>query len=190
MRRALSSGMTSRIYTVGHSNRMAEALVALLAANAVDLVVDVRRFPRSRRHPQFNMETLPTLLADYAIGYRHVESLGGRRSSSLADHASPNAGWREPGFRNFADYALTPPFRAGLAALLDLAEGATPVIMCAEALWWQCHRRIITDYLLAAGAEVLHILGEEPARPATLTPGAVVQKDGGVHYPPAEPRLL
>jgi uncharacterized protein (DUF488 family) len=182
--------MTCRIYTVGHSNRTSEALVALLVGNGVDLVADVRRFPRSRRHPQFNIETLPGLLSGHGIGYRHIESLGGRRAASLADDASPNAGWREPGFRNFADHALTAPFRVGLTALLELARSKTPAVMCAEALWWQCHRRIITDYLLAAGAEVLHILGEEPARPATLTPGALVQGDGSIHYSPAEPRLL
>lgn len=182
--------MTGRIHTIGHSNRTAEALVALLAANAVDVVVDVRRFPRSRRHPQFNIETLPTVLAAHGIGYRHAESLGGRRPPSLAEAASPNGGWREPGFRSFADYALTIPFRTGLAALLDLANGARPAVMCAEALWWQCHRRIISDYLLAAGASVLHILGDEAAKPAVLTPGAVVQEDGAIHYPPAQPPLL
>ncbi len=182
--------MTGRIYTIGHSNRTAEVLVALLAANAVDVVVDVRRFPRSRRHPQFNSETLPTVLAGHRIGYRHMESLGGRRRPSFAEGASPNGGWREPGFRSFADYALTAPFCTGLAALLDLANGAAPAVMCAEALWWQCHRRIISDYLLAAGAPVLHILGDEPPKPAALTPGAVVQEGGAIHYPPAQPPLL
>jgi uncharacterized protein (DUF488 family) len=181
--------MARRIYTIGHSNRAAEALLALLAANRVDLIVDVRRFPRSRRHPQFNLETLPAFLAGHRIGYRHLESLGGRRPG-VDGFASPNTGWREPGFRNFADYALTPPFRAGLAELLDLAGGATPAVMCAEALWWQCHRRIIGDYLLAAGAEVLHILGDQPPGPAAPTPGALVREDGTVHYPPAEPMLF
>jgi uncharacterized protein (DUF488 family) len=179
-----------RIYTIGHSNRSAAALVALLAGNGVDLVADVRRFPRSRRHPQFDIETLPAFLARHGIGYRHLENLGGRRRSSLADDASPNTGWREPGFRNFADYALTPPFRSGLAELLDLARGSTPAVMCAEALWWQCHRRIIADYLLGAEVEVRHILGDQPPRPATLTPGASVREDRGVFYPPAEPTLL
>jgi uncharacterized protein (DUF488 family) len=182
--------MTVRIYTIGHSNRSAEAFVALLTANMVDLVVDVRRFPRSRRHPQFSIETLPETLAAHGIGYRHVESLGGRRGSSFPEDGSPNAGWHEPGFRHYADYALTEPFRAALASLLDLAASTTPALMCAEALWWQCHRRIISDYLLVAGAEVMHILGAEPARPAGLTPGAVPQADGTIHYPPLEPRLL
>jgi uncharacterized protein (DUF488 family) len=178
-----------RIYTIGHSNRTAEALVALLAGNGVDLVADVRRFPRSRRHPQFNVETLPAFLAGHGIGYRHMESLGGRRPA-VAGFASPNTGWREPGFRSFADYALTPPFRSGLAELLDLAEEATPAVMCAEALWWQCHRRIISDHLMAAGAEVWHILGDEPPRPAALTSGAAIQEDGSVLYPPAQPTLI
>lgn len=182
--------MSRRIHTIGHSNLTAEALVALLMANAIDVVVDVRRFPRSRRHPQFNIETLPALLAGHGIGYHHVESLGGRRPRSLACDVSPNAGWREPGFRSFADYALTEPFREGVSLLLELAQSTSPAVMCAEALWWQCHRRIISDYLLAAGFEVLHVLGEEPPRPAVLTPGAVVRAEGAIHYPPAQPKLL
>jgi uncharacterized protein (DUF488 family) len=181
--------MGRRIYTIGHSNRTAGALVALLATNGVELVADVRRFPRSRRNPHFNIETLPAFLAGHGIGYRHMESLGGRRPG-VAGVASPNTGWREPGFRTFADYALTPPFRSGLAELLDLTDGATPAVMCAEALWWQCHRRIIGDYLIAAGAEVWHVLGDQPPRPAALTPGASVEEDGSVLYPPAEPTLF
>jgi uncharacterized protein (DUF488 family) len=183
--------MARRIHTIGHSNRSAEALVAMLEANAVDLVVDVRRFPRSRRHPQFDIEALAAVLSGRGIGYQHAEALGGRRKASLADADSPNTGWREPGFRSFADYALTDPFRTALSALMDTAAaGTAPAVMCAEALWWQCHRRIISDYLLGAGIEVLHILGEGPPRPASLTPGAVAQADGSIHYPPVEPRLL
>ena len=177
------------VYTIGHSSRSAAELIQLLKAEQVDLVVDVRRFPRSRRHPQFNIETLPAILAAEKIGYRHLEALGGRRRRSLAADASPNAGWREESFRNYADYAMTEAFRNGLDAVVAMAAHQTPAIMCAEALWWQCHRRIISDYLLVRGLPVMHILGPRATKPATLTPGAEPRADGVVHYPPAQPRL-
>ena len=182
--------MNPRVYTIGHSSRSAAELIERLKAEGVDLVVDVRRFPRSRRHPQFNIETLPAALAASGIGYHHAEALGGRRRRSLEADASPNAGWREDGFRNYADYAMTAPFRLALDAVVASAETRTPAIMCAEALWWQCHRRIISDYLLVRGIDVIHILGPGETKPAALTPGAEPQADGTVHYPPAQPRLL
>lgn len=182
--------MNPRVYTIGHSSRSAAELIERLKAENVDLVVDVRRFPRSRRHPQFNIETLPAILAPDQIDYRHLEALGGRRSRSLEADASPNAGWREDGIRNYADYAMTAPFRFALDALIVLAETRMPAIMCAEALWWQCHRRIISDYLLVRGIDVIHILGPGEAKPAALTQGAEPQADGRVHYPPMQPRLL
>jgi uncharacterized protein (DUF488 family) len=179
-----------RVYTIGHSSRSAAELIERLKAEDVDLLVDVRRFPRSRRHPQFNIETLPAILAPDQIGYHHAEALGGRRRRSLEADVSPNAGWREDGFRNYADYALTAPFRLALDAVVASAESRTQAIMCAEALWWQCHRRIISDYLLVRGIDVIHILGTGEAKPAALTPGAEPQENGTVHYPPAQPRLL
>jgi uncharacterized protein (DUF488 family) len=179
-----------RVYTIGHSSRSAADLIECLKAEDVDLLIDVRRFPRSRRHPQFNIETLPAALATSGIGYHHAEALGGRRRRSLEADASPNAGWREDGFRNYADYAMTAPFRLALDVLVASAETQTPAIMCAEALWWQCHRRIISDYLLVRGIDVIHILGSGETKPAVLTPGAKPQADGTVHYPPAQPRLL
>jgi uncharacterized protein (DUF488 family) len=179
-----------RVYTVGHSTRSAAELVQLLRSHRVGVVVDVRRFPRSRRHPQFNIENLPGVLGDSGIGYRHLEALGGRRKRRLTADASPNTGWTIEGFRNFADYAMTPPFRQALEGLLDLARHQTAAIMCAELLWWQCHRRIISDYLLVGGFEVLHILGPGETRLAGLTRGAVPQADGAIHYPPVHaPRL-
>lgn len=182
--------MSVRVYTIGHSTRPIGAFVDLLRADGVDLLADVRRFPRSRRHPHFNIEALAANLESAGIGYRHFEALGGRRKSSLTDDASPNAGWETAGFRSYADYAMTPPFRDALAALIDLAQTRLPAIMCAEALWWQCHRRIISDYLLVADIDVVHILGARETKPAELTPGAVPQADGTIHYPPAQPRLL
>ena len=182
--------MSVRVYTIGHSTRSIGELVDLLRLEGVTLLADVRRFPRSRRHPQFNIETLPAALAGSEIDYRHFEALGGRRKRTLTDDASPNTGWEAEGFRSYADYALTAPFRDALAALIGLAQSQPPAIMCAEALWWQCHRRIISDYLLIAGIGVVHILGPHDTKPAELTPGAEPQPDGTIHYPPPQPRLL
>jgi len=172
-----------KIYTIGHSNRPLEALIALLSDAGVDLLVDVRAFPRSRSNPQFNADSLPAVLSATAIAYRHIQALGGRRGTQQLGGPSPNTAWREAGFRNYADYALSPAFRDGLDDLMDLARMRTCAVMCAEAVWWRCHRRIIADYLLACGVEVFHILGPERAEPARLTPGAVVRADGAVHYP-------
>ena len=178
------------VYTIGHSTRSTAQLIELLRAEAIDLIVDVRRFPRSRRQPQFDIERLPATLAGSGIGYRHIEALGGRRRRTLTDDVSPNTGWEAEGFRNYADYAMTAPFRDALDTLIGLAQLQPPAIMCAEALWWQCHRRIISDYLLIAGIDVVHILGEHETKPAELTSGAEPQANGTIHYPPLQPRLL
>lgn len=178
----------SVIHTIGHSTRSVDELVALLREASIDLLVDVRSFPRSRRNPQFNIDTLPSALEPHGIAYRHIASLGGRRNAR--SDTSPNTGWREPAFRNYADYALTPDFRAGLDSLLSEARQHRPAIMCAEAMWWQCHRRIITDYLLARGFEVRHIMSHDHIVPAFLTPGAQPQADATVLYPPEQQRLL
>lgn len=169
------------IFTVGHSTRSVDELAALLAENGVDLLADVRTVPRSRTNPQFNADTLPAALGAHGIGYRHLAALGGLRKR--AKGASPNAAWRNESFRNYADYALTPAFREGLDELRKLAEGHRVAIMCAEAVWWRCHRRIIADYLLAAGEEVTHILAPGRVEPARPTPGSVVTAEGGVVYP-------
>jgi len=179
-----------RVYTVGHSTRPIGEFVDLLRAERVTLVADVRRFPRSRRHPQFNIETLPAALASSGIDYRHFEALGGRRKRTLTDDASPNTGWETEGFRSYADYAMTAPFREALDVLIGLAQSQLTAMMCAEALWWQCHRRIISDYLLVGGIDVVHMLGPDETKPAVLTPGAEAQADGTIHYPPPQPRLL
>ncbi|MDG4574481.1 MAG: DUF488 domain-containing protein [Defluviicoccus sp.] len=178
------------VYTIGHSTRSTAQLIELLQAEMIVLVVDVRRFPRSRRHPQFDIERLPATLAAGGIAYRHIEALGGRRRRSLTADASPNTSWREEGFRNYADYAMTAPFQKALNDLVAEAQNRKTAIMCAEALWWQCHRRIISDYLLVRGIDVIHILGPGELQPAQLTAGAELQPDGRLHYPPAQPRLL
>jgi uncharacterized protein (DUF488 family) len=177
------------IYTIGHSTRTVDDLIALLREAAVELVVDVRSIPRSRRNPQFNGDALPAALAAAGIGYRHLPALGGRRGR--AETPSPNGFWQSAGFRNYADYALTEGFRRGLEALLALARERTCAIMCAEALWWRCHRRIIADYLVAREVAVRHILAPGEAVEASLTPEARVGPDRTLIYPgDAQPTLL
>ena len=179
------------VHTIGHSTRTTAELVALLREGSVDLVADVRRFPRSRTNPQFNAETLGPTLQKEGIGYRHLAALGGRRSAADAKAPSGNTLWRQAAFRAYSDYAETGEFRAGLEALLDVAHKHSVAIMCAEAVWWRCHRRIVADYLLARGVEVRHVLGPGKIEPATLTPGASVGAEGRVSYrdPQEGPRL-
>jgi uncharacterized protein (DUF488 family) len=169
------------MYTIGHSTRTLEAFKAMLAAARIDCVADVRRFPRSRRHPQFNAEHLGPALAADGVLYRPFTALGGRRAARR-DGVSPHGLWREPAFRNYADYAEGPEFRAAFADLLQLAAARRVAIMCAEAVWWRCHRRIIADYALAAGAAVEHILDLRKIEPALLTPGATIRPDGSLLY--------
>jgi uncharacterized protein (DUF488 family) len=169
------------VFTIGHSTRPIAAFIALLSSAGVDRVVDVRRFPGSRRHPQFNAAALAGSLAAAGIDYRHSPALGGRRGQPADGAPSPHTLWREAAFRNYADYAETPEFRDAFAILRRLAEEGAPAIMCAEAVWWRCHRRIITDYLIAAGVPVEHIFDGKIER-ATLTPEATVRADGTVLY--------
>ncbi|ACG77609.1 conserved hypothetical protein [Phenylobacterium zucineum HLK1] len=179
--------MPSAFFTIGHSTRPLPDFVDLLRENGVDLVADVRSMPRSRTNPQFNEADLPAALAPWQIGYAHLAELGGLRARQRSIDPSSNGYWRVRSFQNYADYALTPPFAAGLGRLRDLGAHRRCAIMCAEAVWWRCHRRIIADYLLAAGEEVRHILGPAHVELAHLTPGAVVHGDGRVTYPAADP---
>jgi uncharacterized protein (DUF488 family) len=172
------------MYTLGHSTLSLAAFVALLRANGIGLVADIRSIPGSRTNPQFSRDSLADSLAAAGLGYAHLARLGGRRGrrKDLSPGGSPNGGWENESFRNYADYALTPPFREGLAELLALAELPT-AIMCAEAVWWRCHRRIVADYLVARGVPVLHLVPPAPPKPHRLTPFADVQPDGIVLYP-------
>ena len=179
---------TNTFFTIGHSTRTLAKFVDLLRESNVDLVVDVRFMPRSRTNPQFNLETLPEGLAPWQIGYKHMAELGGLRGKQRLTELSPNAYWRVRSFQNYADYALTEPFASGLAQLREQGSQHRCTIMCAEAVWWRCHRRIITDYLLAAGEQVMHILGTSQVEEARLTPGAVLRDDGTVVYPAESPR--
>ncbi len=172
-----------RIYTIGHSTHTIAELVTLLQQVGVELVIDVRAFPRSRTNPQFNEDTLPGSLAAVGIEYRHLAALGGRRHRSREAPASPNTLWRNQSFRNYADYAATEAFRAGLEELRSLARGRCCALMCSEAVWWRCHRRIIADYLLAEGLEVGHIMGLNNIQAARLTPGARQLPGGTLVYP-------
>jgi uncharacterized protein (DUF488 family) len=176
----------SAIFTIGHSTRTLAEFVVLLRQVDVTLLVDVRSIPRSRTTPQFNGDTLPGSLAADGIGYRHLPALGGRRHHRKNDPPSLNMYWCVLAFRNYADYAETDEFRAGLDVLRALARDDRCAIMCAEAVWWRCHRRIITDYLLAGGTRVEHIMGSGQVIPATLTPGSRVRGDGTVRYPAPE----
>jgi uncharacterized protein (DUF488 family) len=176
---------TNPVFTIGHSARSIDAFTSLLAEAKVDLCVDVRSIPRSRTNPQFNSEVLPDLLAAVGIGYRHLRALGGRRGRPDDSAPSPNGLWRIAAFRNYADYAMTAPFRAGLDELLTLALERRCAIMCAEAVWWRCHRRIITDYLLAAGLSVAHIMAPHDIEPAQPTAGVERAQGGVLIYPPA-----
>lgn len=173
---------THTFFTIGHSTRTIAEFVDLLRVSRVDLVVDVRSIPRSRTNPQFNGDSLPATLAQRQIGYEHIAALGGRRGKARNAEPSPNVYWRVRGFRNYADYALTKPFGAGLARLRELGGQHRCAIMCAEAVWWRCHRRIITDYLLSQGDRVMHIIEPSRVDEASLTPAAEVCRDHTILY--------
>ena len=175
-----------RAFTIGHSTHTLDAFAALLEGHGVRRVADVRRFPGSRRHPQFRREALAEGLAAHGIGYAHLEALGGRRS---VVPGSPNGGWENAAFRGYADHMATAAFAAGLEELEALAEAAATAVMCAEALWWQCHRRLVADALVARGWVVDHIGPDGALARHELTPFAVVAAKGRLVYPAAQMRL-
>jgi uncharacterized protein (DUF488 family) len=161
-----------RIFTVGHSTRPIETLVGLLENAGVSQLVDVRSIPRSRRHPQFNRESLAMSLKDAGVDYRHAPGLGGRRQP---DPQSINLGL-DGGFQGFADYMTTAEFERELRDLIELAQDQPTAIMCAERLPEQCHRSLISDALSARGVDVRHLVTEAEQRPHVMTPSAVVQE--------------
>jgi len=166
------------IFTVGHSIRPQNELIAILEEARVKLLVDVRRFPGSRRHPQFGKEALSAGLAAAGIAYRHEPDLGGRREPRPD---SPHTAWRVAGFRGYADHMASPEFRAALERLIAPPETPTAV-MCAEALPWKCHRQLIADALVARGIEVVHLLAAGQRQAHVLNPAAVLHRDGTVVY--------
>jgi len=170
------------VCTVGHSTRTIAEFVDLLRAGGVQLVIDVRTVPRSRRNPQYNFDALPGELAPCQIGYERIAELGGLRDRSAGVDPQTNGFWQNRSFHNYADYALGDAFAHGLDRLLARADAQPTAIMCAEAVWWRCHRRIIADYLLMRGRAVLHLMGKDRVEPARITPGAQ-ERDGRLVYP-------
>ena len=172
-----------RIWTIGHSTRSADEFVALLRANGIAGLADVRTIPKSRRHPHFAREALDARLQEEHIAYRHFAALGGLRKPR-AD--SPNGAWRNASFRGYADHMMTPAFAAGIDELLAFGESRNVAVMCAEAVWWQCHRMLLSDALVARNVDVQHIMsakGASAVQPHRLTPFAKIRADGQVWYP-------
>ncbi len=173
------------IYTVGHSTRSREDLLEIVGDIAA--LADVRTFPRSRRHPHFNREALEQWLPAAEIEYVLVPELGGRRRPRPD---SPNGAWREPGFRGYADHMASPQFERGIERLQALARTKPTAIMCAEAVWWRCHRRLIADWLVAHGWEVMHLgLGSDLPRAHELSEFAHKDSHGRLTYPPPQTAL-
>jgi uncharacterized protein (DUF488 family) len=174
-------------FTIGHSNRSLEEFAGLLTGADVGLVADIRKVPRSRANPQFNEDRLPEALAAFRVSYEHMAALGGLRGKARSLPPDVNGLWMNESFHNYADYALSAPFHAGLEHLLDEGRQRRCAIMCSEAVWWRCHRRIVADYLIVCGETVFHIMGRGRLEPARLTQGAVIQAGGTIVYP-AKPR--
>ena len=174
--------MSCPVHTIGHSTRSIAEFVELLRVGGVQQVVDVRSITRSRTNPQYNLDALPDALAGYQIRHASIPELGGLRKKSQTVPPETNAFWKNQSFHNYADHALSEEFRTGLQKLLELAGERRCAIMCAEAVWWRCHRRIIADYLLRDGREVLHLMGSSRADPARMTEAAVTAEDG-LYYP-------
>lgn len=177
--------MVARFTTIGHSDRGLDEFLGMLRAAQVGLVADVRAFPRSRANPAFDIDRLPQELARVQIGYRHFPALGGRRPQQAGIDEGINALWRVRSFHNFADHALGEDFAAALAELVRLGARRRLALMCAEAVWWRCHRRIIADHLLLNGHAVDHLLAPGRTEPAAPTPGARRTAAGKVVYPAA-----
>jgi uncharacterized protein (DUF488 family) len=171
-----------QIWTIGHSTRSLEDFIALLKENKIKALADVRQFPGSRRYPHFGQAQLAESLTRAGIEYFHFLELGGRRKTT-AD--SPNRAWRHPAFRGYADYMMTENFRSGIARLLALAKEKRTAIMCAEAVWWKCHRGLISDFLKAHGHEVIHIMGAGKTEIHPFTSAAKIV-DGKLSYAAAE----
>ncbi|WP_431861418.1 DUF488 family protein [Micrococcus terreus] len=180
----MTESAPDQFLTVGHSMHPLESFVQMLRSVQVELVVDVRRLPGSNRCPQFNQDALEQSLPQHGISYRRAEALGGRRSRDRSVPDEVNGFWENRSFHHYADYALSTPFAGGLKELIGWGARTRLAVMCSEAVWWRCHRRIIADHLLARGHPVLHLMGVDRAMPAELTPGAVVDPDDGqVTYP-------
>jgi len=177
--------VTNPFFTLGHSDRTLEAFLDVLAGAGVQSLVDVRKLPGSRSNPQFDEDVLAPVLASAGIRYRHDAALGGLRPVSKTVPFEVNALWRNRSFHNYADYALSGAFTDALDRLRSEGAQLATTVMCSEAVWWRCHRRLIADHLIASGQDVRHIMGEGRIDPAALTRGALVHPDGRVTYPAA-----
>jgi uncharacterized protein (DUF488 family) len=179
--------LISRIWTIGHSTRNIDGFISLLEENGIKLLADVRSWPGSKRYPHFNKEALAKSLREHAIRYEHFPELGGRRKPKKD---SRNTVWRNASFRGYADYMETEQFHKGVERLLALAREAGPAaIMCAEAVWWRCHRSLISDYLKARGIEIMHILDTSKIEAHPFTSAAHIV-DGALSYASEEDRLI
>lgn len=178
--------MSLPFFTIGHSDRSIEAFIHLLTEVDIALVADIRKIPKSRANPQFNAEVLAPALEARGIGYERVTELGGLRGRTSAVPPELNGFWTNKSFHNYADYALSDQFRIGLDRLLRDGRERRCATMCSEAVWWRCHRRIVSDYLIARGETVFNIMGQGRLEPARLTEGAVIRDDGSVIYPTRE----
>ena len=174
----MSSQKEVQVSTIGHSTRSAEKFVHLLLKNQVQLLIDVRSYPSSRRLPHFNRETLSSFLSQHGIEYRHLPRLGGRRKPNPD---SKNVAWNNASFRAYADYMETEEFEAGVRELLEVAREKRTAIMCAEAVWWRCHRSLISDYLKSIGVTVTHILSEGKLETHPYTSAASIV-EGALSY--------
>jgi uncharacterized protein (DUF488 family) len=168
-----------RFYTIGHSTRTLAELVETLQAHSIETLADIRAFPLSRRLPHFNRENLERELPLAGIRYLWLRSLGGYRKQTRKD--SPNSGLRNASFRNYADYMLTDAFKSAIAELLKLGEHSSTAYMCAERVYFHCHRMLVSDYLVAHGHQVLHIDGMGAARAHKLTPEARLVGDAVIY---------
>jgi uncharacterized protein (DUF488 family) len=172
----------SRVYSIGHSTRSADELVDILKDAGVTSLADVRAIPRSRTNPQFNKDALAAALRSQAIDYRHFPALGGRRSA-VRGAPTRNDFWRIQAFRNYADYAQTTAFQQAFSELERLSRERPTAFMCAEAVWWRCHRRLIADYFLVRGWDVIHLMARGQTQQGVLTSAAVPGSDGTISYP-------
>ena len=170
-------------HTIGHSNRALEDFVELLRIAQITAVADIRTVPKSRTNPQYNKDALPESLAAFQVAYEHIAELGGLRGKAKTVPPELNGFWENQSFHNYADYALSEPFRSGLHRLIALGRERRCVMMCSEAVWWRCHRRIVADHLIAHGESVFHLMGRDKIEPARLTEGARIQASGAVTYP-------
>jgi uncharacterized protein (DUF488 family) len=172
--------MTAMVWTIGHSTHSPARLVKLLRLHSIEQIADIRSVPRSRRHPQFELESLARWLPEHGISYEHLPRLGGWKSP-VAE--SPNGAWHNRSFRAYADYALSSQFARGLDEVLALAAARRTAMMCSEALWWRCHRRLVADRIVLEGGTVDHIGSDGRLSRHALTSFAAVDEDGRITYP-------